>query len=145
MIIIKHTDSDEQKEQSETSFSFTLPLTANVLIKNDDLRIKGMFGHELNCLHVSHSQLGWISTGFETDGKSRLGGQHLLSQMVTLQRLDTAHLSPILPYVHPSAPQNMDLTADCIIGRSRSTLEGPEVKAMNPDSCVLHLGIQKQD
>lgn len=47
MIIIKHTDSDEQKEQPETSFSFTLPHTAHVLIKNDDLRIKGMLGHEL--------------------------------------------------------------------------------------------------
>ncbi len=38
-----------------------------------------MIGHELVHLHVSHGQLGWISTGFETDGKSGHGGQHLLS------------------------------------------------------------------
>lgn len=86
-------------------------------------------------LHVSLGQLGWISTGFETDGKSGHGGQHLLSWSVTLQRLDTAHF--------PSIQQNLDLTADCIIGRSTSTLEQPEVKAVNPACYVHYLGLQQ--
>lgn len=41
-MIIKHADGNEQKEQPVTYFTFTLHHTGNALIKNDDLRIKGM-------------------------------------------------------------------------------------------------------